>query len=443
MNKWLEEKKNVNSLLLMAVYLILVLLLVSPFIFFFFHNKISYFSVLFILISLELIFGTLLRLLLVTFNMMLHRIRFVLYTNLYFYAGLSLSMVLIRFNKRAVYWILGLMILKIVVFIIAFSDFLIKTRFRININQLRKSLDRKILKSVMIFMLPLYAGTFLDWSRYNFFNFMIEDKFGPELLAIVVLGFSMVVTLSIYFDMVIVEYILPKFYKKMHVSEKNEKSAYFSEIISKLIPVYAVYYIFIIIFSSRIVLLFSNKKYLAASKYIFRTVLIEFLRVISVMFSNVFYVENKTVQLLKSKFYAFIVMLIGLYISIYTYDSVYWVLPVIFLSGIVIFFLTLYYFKGFFKFSFSPKRLFWAVLISSQVAWINMIDFNLTFENNILLRLWRRIVYNSSIFSDRKRSIKGRNIIFSRGQNENIPNSFNGAIIEKMILYSMRIKHIK
>ncbi|WP_020405750.1 hypothetical protein [Hahella ganghwensis] len=254
-----------------------------------------------LILTLDLTIGTVSSAIALTFNMLFDRVKFVLYTNLSLWSGLVISVLLTNYIElSSVYWLLGVMLGKLISCSIILFDFFKNIESKINFYYVKKIIFSLIsIKSAIIFCIPIALGALGTWFQNHYYRFYIEHMFDREILAIIGLGFSLSATLSISLESVITQYFVPTLYKKYQYDVKNFY-LYVKKLFNALIILYMTFFVFVSYFAPVLIDLVSNETFKNSSVFLMYGLLIDFLRVNTRLFSHILYLEGKTTSIMRS-----------------------------------------------------------------------------------------------------------------------------------------------
>ena len=303
-NELHQAKHLFSSFIILFFFILLCYIISLPFLYLYFingnHLELS-FDFVFIILALELIFGTLAGTIISSFNMLFHRVRFVIYTNFLLYLGLGFAIFFTTYvSSTELYWLLGIMLAKLIVCILVLWDFKKLFKSEVDLKYLKHCLfSSNEIKLAIKFCAPLSLSAIAVWTQTNFYRFYVNEYFNLDSLAMVALGFAMATNLSMAFESIINQYLMPHLYKAIYASEKSRKVIYLN-FFNSVIPLYLSFFIFLTYFSPLIIEILATDAYESANQYMIWGIAIEFVRVISRLLSNVLYLESNTKPIMLS-----------------------------------------------------------------------------------------------------------------------------------------------
>jgi len=293
-----EKNYLFSSFFAFAIYIVVAIILILPFLYWYLESSesidMSFFPI-FSLITIELIFGTISATVINSFNMIFHRVRFVVYMNIVLFLGLLLALCFVQyFEFSAWYWLLGISLAKAIATFFVVLDFKRLFCCKVNFKYIRVVLfSRKQLLKTTKYCMPILIGALATWSQTNYYRFYTSEYFDLSVLAYLSLGFAIATNLFSALESLINQYFMPYLYKA--VSDKNvNRDEVFSLVFNSLIPIYLAFAIFLMYFSPLVIKLIASTEYSESYIYMLFGIGIELVRVVTRLLTHVFYIESCT-----------------------------------------------------------------------------------------------------------------------------------------------------
>lgn len=403
---WQEKsylKTATNTMLLLRGLTIPFALCLAIVVFYLFSYE-KYFSIFeysaFIFVSLvALIHGVLLS----ATNILISRVKFTVFSVLTLLTGLVFSVFFIQLKPTAMVWIYGLAVSQII-----FSVFLYKT---ITFNQvfsfskMKKSFNRKYIKSVFFFILPVTITLYLQWGQKASFRLIVEDLYSAQLLGFIAVGMALSGAIFSAVENLSTQFYMPIYLKKVSSSDHFRRSEIWNDLAAILLPIYVAILIYVITLAPYISKLLVSEKFQNAYIYTMIGACIEFLKVLTNLVYLVSQSEIKTKNTIAPYLVGFLVMVAGLYS--FDISSFPWMVPVILLfSYLIAFFIMYHNMKKLLSIKFEIFKSLKTIFIMMPLLLIFFVDIGPTIINSILFCFFSGIYLVISQYFSLKNEVK-------------------------------------
>lgn len=207
----------------------------------------------------------------------------------------AVSLVL-NYQPRAEYWLLGLLIGQAV-----FAGVGIKVLFfKMANHQSVKSGEetRENIGALYAFAWPVSIAVGLNWVQTQSYRFGMDGTMGLHELGLFVAGYGISAGLIAGFESVLTTYFQPIFYKRVSTENSEDQIQAWASYASAIFPALLLLMVFIVIMAPELTRAFLGESYQSSAKYVLWGALSEAMRVIAGVYSMAAHARMKTRLLL-------------------------------------------------------------------------------------------------------------------------------------------------
>lgn len=165
--------------------------------------------------------------------------------------------------------------------------------------------------SVWKFSSPMGLAAIFIWTQNAGYRFILEHSMGLKYLGLIGLGLGIAANISGAFEAVILQYLLPEFYKKAQTSKMEERKQIMNDFLRKSIPAYFSLSILITILSVPLGQILIADKMQACSSFIMYGAWLEFFRMVTGVLGCAAQSEMQTTPLIRPYFIGGLLALSG------------------------------------------------------------------------------------------------------------------------------------
>ncbi|WP_027849706.1 hypothetical protein [Marinospirillum minutulum] len=316
-------------------------------------------------------------------NLLFYRKEFVFFTLFSVFMYVSLAAIFVYFiEAKAHFWLLG-QIIGLGLGAIISTVYLYRKIPNTSVQLFRISTEG--ISGVFRFSSFIAISTVLLWFSGNAYKFVIEYNYGPEALAYIGLALTLAFSLVGAIETVVLQvYHAPYYSKISSTSSYLERSAAFQELINNTIPVVFGSILALIAALPYLLVFLTDPRFYSILIYVIPATIFEFFRVMTNILGHAAQSEYKTSQNIKSYFLGFLVVVVGLAISISTVEWQFAIILTLLISWVTSFFFMYFTSKKLLDFSFPYHEIiliaviFFPVLLLSYC--FNELAFNLYFS---------------------------------------------------------------
>jgi O-antigen/teichoic acid export membrane protein len=269
-----------------------------------------------LLVGAGVLFNTLITTVVPTFNMLNHRIAYVMFTSLWLTLSLAFSVTLIKlFGENIILWFAGQVLSQIIVSVITLAILIKYTNEAFSMSEALSIISKDNIKQTLKFIFPLMVSTLLMWVATDSFRFVLEKTHGLEYLGMFSVGFAIAQRFSYAIESIAQQVFFPTFYEKINLTEGIERSQAWLELFYSAIPLYLCTTIFTIIFSGLLIKIFSGPQYYEAKIFVISGAVFHLFRKLTATFAMGAHSEMKTSVLIPPYMVGAIFSSIILYLS--------------------------------------------------------------------------------------------------------------------------------
>ena len=191
-------------------------------------------------------------------------------------------------------------------------------------------------KILLDFCLPLAMATGFMWLQTIGYRFWVDSVFGADELGILMVGLGISAQLWVILESFAIQFLYPYFYRHItHGQSDQELGAALSDMISLLLPIYAIFAGLNAVCATALLQLLTNERYHIATPFVVLGAVIEFSRCVTNLWSGAAQAKRETKRvILPYGLGAFVVWLGAIGTSYFSTEIMSLVLVLI-LSGLV------------------------------------------------------------------------------------------------------------
>ncbi len=236
------------------------------------------------------------------FNMLGNRIGFVVFTLLTLWVGLGLSVIFVtQMAGRAEYWLLGVILGQLVIFLAAYS-YLTRGLNRSRNKPRSESLSiprRETLLPVLHFAWPVAIAAGLGWVQIQSYRFVLSYFGGLEALGLFAVGFGISTAIMGAFYGIFSLYYHPVFYKEISTADSEGRRASWNKFAAYLFPGALLMAAFTIACAPYLTKLLVAAEFQDSERFILWGALAHFAFAVSGGFSMIAHAEMRTIWLIR------------------------------------------------------------------------------------------------------------------------------------------------
>lgn len=235
-------------------------------------------------------------------NILNHQRGFVLFSVLTLAAGLTLSVLCIQWfaAPTAIVWFLGQTIANAVVAVLAFMFFRRVIKGKLDLADVRASMDRDSVRSVMHFILPVGITALLMWLQNQSYRIIVEQRAGLEFLGMIGLGLGIASNIAAAVESLVQQLYLPMFYREISSADQDGRAVAWNRMAQLALPVFVALAMFVSCLSPFLVDVLAHGKFAGAWVFMAFGAWIELCRMTTGLLSGVAHAEMQTRHLVKS-----------------------------------------------------------------------------------------------------------------------------------------------
>jgi len=327
---WQKSNNLWNALFFFILWILIVALFSIPvlyFIYFQFDYSTKFdFNVLILYIVLAIVIRTVYRNTLNGINLLNYRKIFVFYLITTLILGLSLSCAIVYFfYNRALGWLFGMMIAESIM-LYGTLRFFIRNNV-LDIDKIKYIVNRKKIKSILLFCVPIGITTFLMWGQNTAYRFIIDYKYSSEVLGYIAVGLGISSAVFSSIESISMQYFNPIFLKNILDASIEQRARAWNDIAKQIVPIYILSAFFTLAMAEVLINLLVDHKFHHSYIYTMIGVGIEFFRVMTNLLNSVSQSEYKTTATIKPYSVGFFISL-GILGSI-DFGTNYFMIPVV------------------------------------------------------------------------------------------------------------------
>jgi O-antigen/teichoic acid export membrane protein len=164
-----------------------------------------------------------------------------------------------------------------------------RIRFAVNLSQIR---------NVAIFSVPLSVSVLFYWIQSQGYRFILQHRFGLEVLGIFFVTFNVGAQLMLAFETIFNQFYHPIFYEEISSGDKNARIRAWNDYAAAFLPALVLTLLFIASSGALLIKLFGDRYYWPFSYLLFFGALVEGMRIFNSAYSMAAHAEYKTSSLL-------------------------------------------------------------------------------------------------------------------------------------------------
>jgi O-antigen/teichoic acid export membrane protein len=385
--QWNGSNNLLNGLFVFVIWMVIVSffsVLILALVYKYLNYEHKYNLDLFLLyIVLSAIFSTLHRNMLYGLNMLEYRKQFVLFLIITLSLGIISSFLIIHFlYNYALGWAFGIIISEIIVLYPIYRVFIRDNK--LDIQKIKISIDKKKIKEILIFCIPIAITVFLMWGQNTAYKIIIDYKYSAEILGYIAVGLGVSSAVFSALEGISMQYFNPIFYKNILNATREERAEAWNKIAQYMVPIYILVTILTISISEYLVSVLVDNKF--HNSYIYTSIGagIEFFRVMTNLLNNVSQAEKNTKVTIIPYFIGFIISIS--IISFVNFKSYYFMIPTVLLVAYLSVFIYMYFnMKKLLDIKYDINSIFKSVLLGLPLLVILCLDININIIDSILI----------------------------------------------------------
>jgi len=287
---WYDDRTLVNRLLNHCIYIFGVAAISIPIMYLMmsYGNVLSGLDVNSVvgLVAVGIISNTIVTTIVPTFNMLNHRILFVVYTVLYLLFSLILSVLLVnQWGDSVINWFIGHFLSLIIFSVISFITLLKITKQNFSFKESLSVIKMEYIRKILSFSLPLLIATLLMWVTTDSFRFVLESTHGLEYVGLFSVGFAIAQRFSFATESIAQQIFFPKYYREINKDDFLDRSNAWLEMFYSSVPLYLLTTVFTILLAPLLIKIFSGPDYANSHYFVIIGAIFHFFRKITASFS--------------------------------------------------------------------------------------------------------------------------------------------------------------
>jgi O-antigen/teichoic acid export membrane protein len=322
LNKWFQSKEILNNFFIYNMYLLVVIIvtviaLLIMKAFFDIGKGLPLGELLFIT-ALYIFINTWNSTIIPTFNILMRRISFTVFTVLSQVIALVFSIVLVVFNEpTAINWFYGITVAQLLVAIVAFIYFVNILQENLTLSEIFP-IKKLGFKEVLHFAIPIAIATSFMWMQNQSFRLFVEKFLGSEILGFIAVGLAVATNISMAYESLVQQVFYPLFYKEITGVGKRERVLAWQKMASVSIAIYLSLTLFIFIMAPILTHFLLDEKFHQAYIFVFFGAFIELFRMLTNLFSSIAHSEYNTKSLIKPYMLGGLASVVGVVVSCFT-----------------------------------------------------------------------------------------------------------------------------
>jgi O-antigen/teichoic acid export membrane protein len=200
-------------------------------------------------------------------------------------------------GRTAESWFVGQIVSQVLV-VTAGIIFLKKmTSESLGILSAHKRLSLDSLKFVGRFSLPLAFANIFMWVLLDAYRFLIERFIGVGYLGTLSVGLGISLSLFSVIDLLVQQAYYPVFYKNINTDDKVIREKAWKKMFETIFPIFVITAIFVTFLSKEFMIVLVHPQYHEFFGFVILGAWLNFLRIITNLFSLIGHTENKTIHL--------------------------------------------------------------------------------------------------------------------------------------------------
>lgn len=336
---WKDENRILNSFFIYNVYILFISILSSVIIYLLTYSiglaKNIDSTVLIFLVLISIFFNTWHQTIIPTLNMLYRRYSFTFFNIITILLAIFFSYIFISKNSSATNWIFGQLTSQVIIVVASFLYLIFVLPNQFNISKIKiKGIS---FKNILLFALPISFSTLFMWMQNQSYRIIIEKYINSNYLSMIAVGFSVSASISTAVESLIQQVYSPMYYKEINSEDFVKRSVAWTKMASISICLYISLLFFIASLAPFLVRILTDSKFYYSYYFVFFGAAIEFLRMISNIFSNIAHSEYQTKSLILPYLSGGIVSFFGVLIAVHYNNYDYSIPSILVISGIVTF----------------------------------------------------------------------------------------------------------
>ncbi len=268
------------------------------------------------LVFLSILFTTINQTLIPSFNMLGHRIAWSILTLITLWSGLFLAWWFTKDNHKAEWWFLGLQLGMAIGSVLGLF-FLIKIASPIKREHF-SDINKKNLKPVLIFVLPLALAVGLNWTQFQSYRFLLSEWVSLAFLGFFAAGYTVSAGIMNAFENFVHQFYYPIFYKKISNAESQENIQTWQNYVSAMVPLSCLTTLMIALLAKPLTLVLVDEQYHEnAHRFVVIGAVIELCRVLGNVYALAAHTSMKTKTLLPPQILGVFILALSIFSASY------------------------------------------------------------------------------------------------------------------------------
>lgn len=248
-----------------------------------------------IILSLSILFNTIVTTIVPAYNMLNYRVHFVVLSNIWLLLSLILSVVCVSlFGRNFLNWFSGQVIAQAIVGIFSIYLLIRKKRETIVYKRVVSVFTFERIKNISVFCFPLMIATLLMWIATDSFRFVLEKTHNLEYVGLFSVGFAISQRISYAVESIAQQIFYPYYYKDITSEIFEERNDGWLKLFYSTVPVYIFVTVITIFLSPLLIKIFSGNEYEQAKVFVVAGAVFHLFRKITALFAMSAHSEMKT-----------------------------------------------------------------------------------------------------------------------------------------------------
>lgn len=294
---WRSSKQVFNAFFLFFLYIFassLIALILSSFLYYVLDYQVRFKLVEFlIVICFVVIVSTTHRNLLTGINILQSRLVFIVAMVITLSLSLLASVGIIYiYEPKAINWFYGILLAECITLPFILNYFL--SGYKLSFSIILKKLTRSKIRNVISFSAPIALTNIFLWGQLYLYRIIIDYKYSVDVLGII--GIALAISTAVFaaIENIIMQYYYPIFLEKIHNVSSNKVLSAWSNMASKIIPIYILTALFVISMSANLLVILVDEAFHYVYRFTMIGVGIEFFRVMTNLFNQLLQAKYKT-----------------------------------------------------------------------------------------------------------------------------------------------------
>ena len=246
-----------------------------------------------VVICFVVIISTTHRNLLTGINILQSRLVFIVAMIITLSLSLLTSVSLIYFyDPKAINWFYGILFAEFITLPFILNYFL--SGYKLSFSIILKKLTRSKVKNVVSFSAPIALTNIFLWGQLYLYRIIVDYKYSDDVLGII--GVALAISTAVFaaVENIIMQYYYPIFLGKIHNASSKTITKAWSDMASKIIPIYILTALFVISMAANLLVILVDEAFHYVYTFTMIGVGIEFFRVMTNLLNQLLQAEYKT-----------------------------------------------------------------------------------------------------------------------------------------------------